>query len=110
MNMIMMKYIIRHFSIVTCRREEIRSNPFFGLIFIEFTRGYNKPIYITITYFQLLDTNLLIYDICRILSKGGFTVFIKLRYYGYNYKMCGDQICFNYNDFNDFIGLFGVVK
>jgi hypothetical protein len=100
-----MKYILRHFSSVTCRREKIRSNPFFGLIFIEFTRGYNKPIYITITYLQLLDTNLLIYDICRILSKDGFTVFIKLRYYGYNYK-----ICFNYNDFNNFIGLFGVIK
>lgn len=44
------------------------------------------------------------------MSKGGFTVFIKLRHDGSNYKMCGDQIGFNYNDFNDFIGLIGVVK
>jgi len=27
--------------------------------------------------------------------------FIKLRHSGSNYKMCGDQISFNYNDFNE---------
>lgn len=45
---------------------------FFESLSIEFTHGYNKSTDIGITYLQLLDTNLLIYDTCKILSKDGF--------------------------------------
>lgn len=107
---IMMKYIIKHFSSVAWRREEIRSNPFFEPLYIKYTHGYNKPITIGVSYLQLLDINLIIEYICSMLPKGGYTLFIKLKHYGNNYKMCGDQIGFNYNHYDDFIGLLNLGK
>lgn len=43
------------------------------------------------------------------MPKDGFTVFIKLRHDGYNYKMCGNQVDFNYDNFDNFYGLFNTV-
>lgn len=91
-----MKYIMKHFSTLTSRSEKIRSNPFLDSLNIEFTHGYNKPFDFAFKFPQLININLLIFNISSRLPKDGYIVFIKLRHVGSNYKMCGNQVGFNY--------------